>query len=851
MSKGRISYEFVGEQEGELSVFLNEIVDILSVGEDGWSEVQNGYGKIGLIPTEYYEMVSADDECNNSSADLTASSSSSAVANDSSGTGGTNVIASGNTKKKKESRGTRESPLIDRKKAIGSIRHKLLRLHYERMLLNYIREGECFIRERHRANLLGELLETERTYVSGMQVLRDFFLTPLKQAAKDKKTCILDEAKTKEIFSNLEQIIMINETFLKGLESASSAGNGSFQIGKLFKEITPYMKAYSTYINNYDNAFEAVEKYEKGLPKFADFLEKVYAKKEVNRFKIDSFLILPVQRIPRYKLLLVDLLKSTPDDHQEKKEIEKVLEEIIKIAAYVNEGKRKNENSKVLLDLARKFRDKYGSQLVQAHRQYVREDFLELSNPEKKLFNIEFKAYCFTDILILIPSGKSSKKAQVFFLFFAYTDFKSSAGLEIRLESFNEASRRTFMLFFDTEEKKTEWERILQERIQTEKMSVSNKGIQVDLMELGAQRTQYAQDAVVTQQHAAKVTKDFYQNQKQLQQTEQDIEQLRQQVLLLQHKIARKKQDKANFEQNLTTLHSSQLALIKKLNDDFKEIRERDSVFLQSLKNETDAFVQVFGEKPPKEQDQSKLVPQQLVLLLQVSDPPPQLLSPPMTTATTAGGANGGIRKSLPPRPLPSRPPTATTTSSTSFASASKTASSSTTSSTTNLSNRPPIPPPVKLMPVATTTLNKNISTNVSLDDNIDCSNNNSNSNNTAANEIHNNDNVPKIATSSLDNSGKATLLNSPRKIPLPPPNNMKTTTTTSPTTTTKASSSINISLRDNSTNNNSNNNNNKNKMQKLTADETPILAKSLSSGENGPLSEFLKKRQQLLGNKS
>lgn len=671
---------------------------------------------------------------------------------------------------------------------------------------------------------------------------------------------------------------MINETFLKGLESASSAGNGSFQIGKLFKEITPYMKAYSTYINNYDNAFEAVEKYEKGLPKFADFLEKVYAKKEVNRFKIDSFLILPVQRIPRYKLLLVDLLKSTPNDHQEKKEIEKVLEEIIKIAAYVNEGKRKNENSKILLDLARKYRDKYGSQLVQAHRQYVKEDFLELSNPEKKLFNIEFKAYCFTDILILIPSGKSSKKAQVFFLFFAYTDFKSSAGLEIRLESFNEAMRRTFMLFFDSEEKKTDWEKILQERIQTEKMSVSNKGIQVDLMELGAQRTLYAQDAVVTQQHAAKVTKDFYHNQKQLQQTEQDIEQLRQQVLLLQHKIARKKQDKANFEQNLTTLHSSQLALIKKLNEDFKEIRERDSVFLQSLKNETDAFVQVFGEKPPKEQDQSKLVPQQLVLLLQVSDSSPQMLSPPMTTAGGTVNNAGGIRKSLPPRPLPNRPPTATTAASTSFAAAgSKTVNSSSSSSTTgygsnvnpsstvNLSNRPPIPPPVKLMPVAITST-KNISTNVSSDDDAVCSNDNINNNdnnnsNIVANDIHdnNNNNVPKIAMPSFDNSGKSTLLNSPGKIPLPPPNNLKPTTNTtattivekkkndeqntknlniSPTTTAKASSSVNISLSDN-------------RLQKLNADETPILQKSLSSSENGPLSEFLKKRQQLLGNKS
>ena len=41
-----------------------------------------------------------------------------------------------------------------------------------------------------------------------------------------------------------------------------------------------------------------------------------------------SFLILPIQRIPRYKMLLSEILINTPEEHVEYASLQKVVNEI-------------------------------------------------------------------------------------------------------------------------------------------------------------------------------------------------------------------------------------------------------------------------------------------------------------------------------------------------------------------------------------------------------------------------------------------------------------------------------------------------------------------------------------------
>ncbi len=59
---------------------------------------------------------------------------------------------------------------------------------------------------------------------------------------------------------------------------------------------------------------------------------------------IESLLIMPVQRIPRYRLLLEQLLKYTPAEHEEYAVVRTALDKICDVAMFNNEAIRAREN---------------------------------------------------------------------------------------------------------------------------------------------------------------------------------------------------------------------------------------------------------------------------------------------------------------------------------------------------------------------------------------------------------------------------------------------------------------------------------------------------------------------------
>ena len=67
--------------------------------------------------------------------------------------------------------------------------------------------------------------------------------------------------------------------------------------------------------------------------------------------ELTAYLIMPIQRIPRYRLLLQDLLKHTPEDHPDKKNISLAADQIMAVAAHINEAIRHTENSRLLVDI--------------------------------------------------------------------------------------------------------------------------------------------------------------------------------------------------------------------------------------------------------------------------------------------------------------------------------------------------------------------------------------------------------------------------------------------------------------------------------------------------------------------
>lgn len=79
-----------------------------------------------------------------------------------------------------------------------------------------------------------------------------------------------------------------------------------------------------------------------------------------------------MQRIPRYNLLLADLIKHTWSDHQDYSNLKNALEKMEEVANFINEKKREAELFQKLVDIEKKLSNKIEG-FIDPSRKYIRE----------------------------------------------------------------------------------------------------------------------------------------------------------------------------------------------------------------------------------------------------------------------------------------------------------------------------------------------------------------------------------------------------------------------------------------------------------------------------------------------
>ena len=67
---------------------------------------------------------------------------------------------------------------------------------------------------------------------------------------------------------------------------------------------------------------------------------------------------MPIQRVPRYALLLKELHRYTPPFHADDNTLSRTLTEIFKVAQLINENKREEENKRKVRSIAELFGNK-------------------------------------------------------------------------------------------------------------------------------------------------------------------------------------------------------------------------------------------------------------------------------------------------------------------------------------------------------------------------------------------------------------------------------------------------------------------------------------------------------------
>ena len=98
-------------------------------------------------------------------------------------------------------------------------------------------------------------------------------------------------------------------------------------------------------------------------PRFRRFVAQVQDA-HPNRPSLESLLITPVQRVPRYSMLLASLLKHTPPGHLDQRELERALQTTKDTARFINIAIREGQSMSKLLQLQDLFASSSSLQLL-------------------------------------------------------------------------------------------------------------------------------------------------------------------------------------------------------------------------------------------------------------------------------------------------------------------------------------------------------------------------------------------------------------------------------------------------------------------------------------------------------
>ncbi|XP_077026595.1 FYVE, RhoGEF and PH domain-containing protein 4 isoform X3 [Tamandua tetradactyla] len=197
--------------------------------------------------------------------------------------------------------------------------------------------------------IANELLLTERAYVSRLDLLYQVFYCKLLEEANRGS---FPAEVVNKIFSNISSINAFHSKFLlPELEKRMQEWETIPRIGDILQKLAPFLKMYGEYVKGFDNAMELVKNMTERIPQFKSVVEEIQKQKICGNLTLQHHMLEPVQRIPRYEMLLKDYLRKLPPDSPEWNDAKKSLEIISTAASHSNSAIRKMENLKKLLEI--------------------------------------------------------------------------------------------------------------------------------------------------------------------------------------------------------------------------------------------------------------------------------------------------------------------------------------------------------------------------------------------------------------------------------------------------------------------------------------------------------------------
>lgn len=338
-----------------------------------------------------------------------------------------------------------------------------------------------------------ELVETERRYVADLQIVQFALVVPLRRNTMEfeggankpgfkrnslklklrhgenddealHSELILKHSQLETVFSNWESLLSVNLAFMEALQARLKLWHtlplSGQTLGSVLLEHIPLFKMYCSYCSNFGKSQNLIAKLRVKSENFMNFLKTIQDSGVTRGRTINSYLIAPIQRVPRYIMLIAELLKCTKPDHPDYASLQQALTMVEAVAVEINESVRIKENHTLVAKLESTFltNPRFSAQ----PRQLLRHGELVKKSSKKDGPERSYIFFLFDDLLAYAAVQHATQKLLLHGKLpidenFTVDETDQDLGGKDRPFHCMIRASKNFQLFFKSEEEQIEW----------------------------------------------------------------------------------------------------------------------------------------------------------------------------------------------------------------------------------------------------------------------------------------------------------------------------------------------------------------------------------------------------------
>lgn len=267
-----------------------------------------------------------------------------------------------------------------------------------------------------------EILTTEKSYLEQLRTIQKAFFHRLQTSIvlcfEAHRPPIISEEDLYKVFINHNELLAISEALYADLAELHYHDRLVEFVSTTLLHYIPRFTVYSEYLERFDESRKRLTRLKETNPDFAQFVKVT---EKIEGLSLESFLVTPVQRLPRYLLLLKELARRLTGDDPVTKQIladcNQAHDDLAKMTTSLNSSLNTAENLAQLKNLSRLFvrNNSRFQSFLKPNRKLLKQGVLRKKFSNKSYNLQSYKSYYFflTNDLIFYAVGATTQQSEM------------------------------------------------------------------------------------------------------------------------------------------------------------------------------------------------------------------------------------------------------------------------------------------------------------------------------------------------------------------------------------------------------------------------------------------------------